>query len=338
MGHRGRIDDQSAVKAVAAAVLALAREHVFPGKSEFLVEFPAHKVEATSFDAHLRIQTDRLDCQTNESRTMVVVRFAPPGQRLNDDPWSLRVRRNWPDRKDRLPDASRASSRGLRQAVRRLKDGEFPEWGRYEDLWLSESPSVPDLEAQIALFLLQVGLVPADDPVRDELLTYLRREFSWRGVDGPEAATFLVYEHLRKRKRWPADWRAWRLYVSKCIEGERRKQRPREATAPDLTPDQDGRLTVDQVAITCRMSRSKVYDLVRLGRVSTETRKDDWRDMIPSSEAERLKAGVRRRDVIALAEKCRGTRAAAARKWVYRQELAGKTLDEIAGQLVKQTR
>ena len=64
-----------------------------------------------------------------------------------------------------------------------------------------------------------------------------------------------------------------------------------------------------------------------------DVREGDTRRMIPLEEVERLKSAIRRRDVIELAEKYHPTRGA-ARKWVYRQESAGRTLEDIGKQLL----
>jgi hypothetical protein len=119
------------------------------------------------------------------------------------------------------------------------------------------------------LFLLQIGLVPSNGSVRDALIAYLRRTFRWRGIDDPETAVFDVHEHLLTHKWWPDDWRAWRKLVRACIDGEAKKRRHRAASDPDLTPDANGDLTIDQFAIASKMSRSKAYELARAGRLQT---------------------------------------------------------------------
>jgi hypothetical protein len=326
-GHRGRVDDWTAVTEVAATIFLVAQEYVFPGEPEFLKELPARSVKGASFDAYFRIQSDRLDWASDEERSMVVVRFARAGEPLTNDPWALRVRGTWPTRRDRLRDASPFSSKSLRRVIRtdQLKV-------THENLWVSESTLHSDLESQVALFLLQAELVPADGSVRDSLITHLRSEFRWRGIDDPDGTVYQVFEHLRKHKWWSEDWRSWRLYVRQCINGEAKKQRHRSAIVPNLTPDEDGDLTVIQFALLCRMSKSKGYTLIQAGKVSTVRKGAPNRLMVPFTEAEQFRKEIRRRDVIDCAAKTRSREA--ARKWVHRQEASGKTLNEIARALV----
>lgn len=347
MGQAVWPDDWTGIVKVARTILELAEKHVFPGEPELVREFPDLRVKTASFQAHFRLQSDRLDWRTEEERTMVVVRFSAGCQPLCQDPWTLRIRATWPNRGDRLPDESPFSSKSLRDDRRWQKKSrerttpkrEPGPWGTHENLWIIEpigeqqrTTQAVDLEAQVALFLVQVGLVPWDGAVREALIVYLRRTFQWRGVDDPESAVFTVYEHLRQHKWWPDDWRAWRRYVRETINGEIKKNRHRASTEPDLAPDEQGCLTIDQFAIRNNMSRSKAYELVRRGTVAVMRRRDSRR-MVPLAETLRFKPIPRRADVIELAKKQRGNYAN-ARKWVYRQERSGRTLHEIARQLL----
>lgn len=345
MGHRRRLDDGNAVAAVVGTVLGLAADHVFPGEVEWLRDLHERRIEAASFDAHFRLQMDRLDWRTEEARTMIVVRFAPAGQPLPTEPWALRARGTWVARQDRLPDGSFFSSKRLRrpdQRRRRKTDRRSADeplavpWGRHDNLWIWQATDdkdvevqTADLKAQVALFLLQIGLVPSNGSVRDALIAYLRRTFRWRGIDDPETAVFGVHEHLLTHKWWLDDWRAWRKLVRACIDGEAKKRSHRAAIDPDLTPDDDGNLTVDQFALACGMPRSKAYGLVRTGKVHVTRREEDGRLLIPVSEINRPPE-LRRQDVIRKTMEHRQVSYAAARKWVYRSERSGMTLNQIA--------
>src|SRR5205823_3903270 len=143
--------------------------------------------------------------------------------------------------------------------LRTKSHAELPDWGTHENLWLAPEMSREDLEAQVALFLLQTETVVADGPVRDRLVTYLRRTFRFRGADHADAFVYEVYDHLRKNKWWSDDWRAWRKYVRSVITGLLKAQRPRAATEPDVTPDTDGLLTVDSVSACSGIPRSTLY-------------------------------------------------------------------------------
>src|SRR5262249_46815614 len=178
-------------------------------------------------------------------------------------------------------------------------------WDPHDTVWLAEAKTqteierrVLDLRAQIALFLLQTKLVSGEGQVRDEFVQYLRGSFRWRGIDDPDAAALQVYHHLLTHQWWSDDWRAWLKLVRGCIDGEIKKSRHRAATDPDLTPDAEGRLTVDQFAFLARISRSKAYELVRSGKVPCAKRGRAARAMIPLTEAERFRHRIRRRDVI----------------------------------------
>src|SRR3989442_1281692 len=168
MGQAVWPDDWTGIVKVARTILELAEKHVFPGEP-------------------------------------VVVRFPARRQPLCQDPWTLRVRANWPDRGDRLADESPFSSKSLRddrrwqkRALERTAPKREPgPWGTHENLWIMEPTSdqqrttqAVDLEAQVGLFLVQIGLVPQGGPVRDALIVYLRHTFRWRGVDDPESAVF----------------------------------------------------------------------------------------------------------------------------------------------------
>jgi hypothetical protein len=348
MGHPERLeDDWQGVQAIVAAISDAARAFVFPGEVEWLVrELGDRTIRARSFDAYFRLQQDRLDWRTDESRTMIVVRFTPAGQALPKDPWSFRVRVNWPDRKDRLPDASPFSSRSLRTGRkwksrrRGRKADPHPRgvpWERHDTLWIAEpnrrldsETQTMDLEAQVGLFLLQTDSVPRDGVVRDRLVEYLRRTFRWRGAEEPDADVFLVFKHLLKHKWWLDDWRGWRKLVRGCIDGLIKGQTPRATLEPDLSPDDSGRLTVDQFARASGISRSWGYAQIRAGKVPLATMAGDLRHMIAASVALQVRRAPRRAELIAaLIEQ--GRSAAAARKWIYRQEQLGRSLEDIAG-------
>jgi hypothetical protein len=345
MGQAVRLLDADAVRAIARVVLALADEHVFTGEGHWVVEeLPDRTIKSASFDAHFRLQSDRVNWQTEEERTMVMVRFTAPGQPVGAATWSLWVRGVWPGRHERLPDASPFSSRKLRKRTTRSTGQSnntarpIP-WGDYEKVWLNQplnrkeaDDQVVDVRAQVALFLLQTNIVPTDSAVRDDLIAYLRKTFRWRRIDDPDTAVYEVYEHLLTHKWWPDDWRGWRKFVRACIDGLIRGRRYNAERKLCLAPDQDGYLTVDQFAIFCHMPRSTAYELVRRGDVCSVRRDRDDRTMILSTEAERIRRRVLRRDVIAMAQ-AQGRSHSSARKWVYRQECAGRTLDEIARSL-----
>jgi hypothetical protein len=190
-----------------------------------------------------------------------------------------------------------------------------------------------DLQGQVGLFLLQTDSVPGDGEVRDGIVEYLRRTFLWRGVENADADVYVVYDHLLKHKWWLDDRRAWRQLVRRCIDGLIRRQRPRAALDPDCAPDEHGRLTVDQFAFLTEMSRSKVYELIRNGKLPITRRNDDRRNMISQDVASKFRVAPRRSGIIDVLVE-RGRSKAAARKWVYRQEQQGQTLTEIAARLV----
>src|SRR5262249_25046145 len=208
---RCRMDDCKAVHAVCRTVLKLADQFVFPGEMEWLRELPNEQVRGVSFDAHFRLQEDVLDSQGGNSRTMIVVRFSEPGQPLQDEPWTIRIRGTWP-RTDRLPDSSPWSAKAFRRrprirskrklAVPERRRGNMPvapgdndqnkkpavPWGRHDNLWVTPSENdhdatiqALDMQAQIGLFLLAAELVPRHGPVRDDFAAYVRRHFRWRG-------------------------------------------------------------------------------------------------------------------------------------------------------------
>ena len=346
MGHPGRLDDWHGVQAVVAAISDAARAFVFPGAVEWLPrELGDQTVRARSFDAYLRLQQDRLDWRTDESRTMVVAQFTPAGQPLPEDPWSLRVRVNWPGRKDRLPDASPFSSRSLRTGRRwksrrrRRKAETHPRgvpWERHDTLWIAEpnprfdsGTQTLDLEVQVGLFLLQTDSVPRDGEVRDRLVEYLRRTFRWRGAEEPDADVLLVFNHLLTHKWWLDDWRGWRKLVRGCIDGVIKGQTPRATLDPDLSPDDSGRLTVDQFARVRGISRSQAYALIGAGEVPLATVAGDRRQMIAASVARQVRRAPRREDLIAVLIN-QGRSASAARQWIYRQEQLGRSLEDIA--------
>jgi hypothetical protein len=354
MGHRGRLDDWPGVQAVATTIIMTAREFVFPGEVEWLRELGDRTVRAQSFDAYFRLQHDPLDWRAQnpvdwrpeKSRTMIVVRFARAGQSLPDEPWSVRVRGDWPIRRDRLPDDSPFSSKSLRTGRgwknrtirrRRAAGSEQPidssiqrisgthskvPWGRHDSLWIAEvterqdADQMIDLQAQVGLFLLQTDTVRNDGEVRDGLVEYLRSTFRWRGVEEPDADAYVVYHHLLTHKWWSDDWRAWRKLIRGCIDGLRKKERPQVV---DPLPDEDGRLTVDQFARASGRSRS--------------SRAGDRRCMIAATAVPPVTGTPRRSDIVALLMK-RGRSRAAARKWVYRQELRGRSLADIAASVV----
>lgn len=325
-----------------AELRRLADEFVFPGCCEWLRELPDRRVHAVSFDAHFRIQEDRLDWRTDDSRSMIVVRFAEPDRPVPSDPWSLRVRGSWPDRRDRLPDASPFSSKAFRKD-RRRKGGRSAaasssnhsvRWCRHENLWIADGQaredvgrSDGDLVAQVSLFLLQTGLAAAEDEIRDEFVAYLRRTFKWRNLDAPDTAVYVVYDHLLRHRWWPDDWRAWRMYVCRCIDAERRKQAGRVRLPVVFGPDSDGLLTVDQFAAVTGHSRTKAYNEVRAGHIPAQHVRGRMR--VALADAETICRTAKRKDVIDLLVE-RGRSYDAARKWVHRQERSGKTLDDIA--------
>ena len=294
LGHASRLNDWQGVEEVVSTIIGTAREFVFPGEVEWILELGDRTVRALTFDAYFRLQEDALDWRTRnpddwspeESRTMLVVRFTGPDQPLPDEPWSLRVRGDWPSRRDRLPDDSPFSSKSLRtgrgwknrkkpkksEAARRNTDDrrsaenskpKVP-WGRHDSLWIAEvkegrdaQNQFIDLQAQVGLFLLQTNSVPNDGEVRDRLVEYLRSTFRWRGAEEPDADVYVVYNHLLKHKWWLDDRRGWRKLVRACINGVIKSQRRRGAHDRDLAADDQGRLTVDQFARRCGMSRTR---------------------------------------------------------------------------------
>jgi len=363
MGHPEKLDDWIGVQAVAATLIRSARGFVFPGEVEWRRELPDCTVRARSFDAYFRLQHDPLNWRTQnpvdwrpeESRTMLVIRFAPADQPLADEPWSLRVRGEWPTRRDRLPDDSPFSSKSLRtgrgwkhrKMSRRVADRRLPKvpWGRHDSLWIAEvkgrqaaDNQFSDLEAQVGLFLLQTGSVLGDGEVRDHVVEYLRQTFSWLGVKDPDADVHLVYGHLLKHKWWLDDRRAWRKYVRACINGLAKSQRHRAARVPHASPDEEGRLTVDQFARAHGISRSSVYDWIRNGTLPAVKRKKDRRYMISADAVSQVRRpGIsrpQRADLIRVLVN-HGRSQEAARKWVSRQERSGLSFVAIAAKIMK---
>jgi hypothetical protein len=351
MGHQQPLSDGAAVQAIAETVFEVAAEYMFSGEAELLRELPDRRIRAKSFDAHFRLQADRPDWRSEHEQTMLVVLFAPAGKQI-PEPWSLWIRVSDPERKDRLRDDSPFSSKWLRQGrnwrgkgpgLRRRR--ESPEeyripWGRHDNLWIVEAATpkaradqMADIAAQVALFLLQARLAEPEGPVRDHLIDYLRR-FKWRGIpiDDRDADIYEVFEFLHRNKWWTDDWRAWRKLVRRCIDGEVKKHRGRDKGI-DLQPDADGNLTVHQFCLATGVRHSTAYQWIKEGRMRS-VRNGCGRKMIPSREVPRIKDIPKRRDLLELATQ-RGRSRAAARKWVYRQERAGKALTEIAEMLLR---
>src|SRR4029453_8541780 len=111
-------------------------------------------------------------------------------------------------------------------------------------------------------------------------------------------AAYLVYDHLLKHKWWADGRRAWRKLVRRCIDGVIKSQEPLAVLDVDLSPDEHGRLTVDQFAYSCRISRSKAYELIRAGTLPLASR-EGGRRMISEHTARRFSSVLRRSDIVA---------------------------------------
>ena len=269
----------------------------------------------------------------------------PPRLFADDSPFSsksLRTARGWKNRKK--PKKSEAARRNTDD--RRSAENSKPKvpWGRHDSLWIAEvkegrdaENQFIDLQAQVGLFLLQTDSVPNDGEVRDRLVEYLRSTFRWRGAEEPDADVYVVYNHLLKHKWWLDDRRGWRKLVRACINGVIKSQRRRGARDRDLAADDQGRLTVDQFARRCGMSRSKAYALIRAGTVPTATMNGDRRCMIAESVAQQVGSVLRRPTLIDALVK-QGRSLAAARKWVQRQEGSGLSLAAIAAKAAASNR
>lgn len=352
MGHSRRVTDAEAVKAVVASILAIAEESVFKGETEWLKELPSRTIAAESLDVYFRLQEDRLDWQTDGTRTMIVVRVARSGEVSGDQSWSLWVRVADPKRPRLAPESS-VSSEAFRRSWRKERRKADPDrtagperprdrvppdlpWTRHEDVWIHEATNArdeknqrEDLEAQVALFFLQTASVPAHGPVRDSLVQNLRRNFNWSGFDSPDATALQLIETLRIHKWWPDDWKSWRKLVRKYINAEWKKEHRRQAPVPTLAPDEDGCLTIDQAAIVARISRSKAYEMVRDGRMPASRSPRDGRWRVPANALTPSVSQITRARLIGFL-RAGGRTKDAARKWLYRRERSGMTLTEIA--------
>jgi excisionase family DNA binding protein len=227
-------------------------------------------------------------------------------------------------------------------------------------------PGMPreDLTAQTALFLLQTELSTEDELFR-WLENYLRRHFrlTFPGVDPGELARAIVL-HAIEHKWYTEDARAWRRYIVHTRRGVLRqllRQRASE-TDPDhlsASSDEEDRLiagldgeetasagpppphrpwdptgeyfTPDEVARLTQRSRRTIYNWIQSKVIATQVRRR--RRVITAEEVKRLKGSLPRAVAIKLLAQRRATsgrdNVTATRKWVYRREKAGDSLEDI---------
>jgi hypothetical protein len=197
---------------------------------------------------------------------MVAIRFAlSTSTPLGSNPWTIYVRVDWPDRDDRLSKDDSPSVSQFRRALspKRLRfprQREAADWSRSEDIWMPEDRKKVrwrDLDAQIALFLLQVDLVndPEASDLASYLITYFRTEFRFS-----QEAAHAVFEKALTRHWWPDGWRSWQSYLRRTARFDQIEMLGRRP--PRLHTDED-LLTVDAASQLSSVKKSTLYDLVK---------------------------------------------------------------------------
>jgi excisionase family DNA binding protein len=309
------LSDHLAVPLICERVWILLQDHVLPGGSVLLREFPDLSVEGTSFRSELRLLTDRLGWQSDEARTLVAIRFGPPGEPLPPDPKALYVRVDWPERVDRLPELGRRGARRFRKhlAPKRSTSGFVVP----SDILIpAAGPSretVRDVESQLALFLLQTDVLsePGRSDVAQAFTEYLQELLKLKRGDDVIQATF---EAALRRFWWPPSATAWRAFLRTTARYRRLRLAEREPAVPRTdTP----LLTVDGAVRLTRIPRSTLYALIQQRRIRSQ-RDSEGRVLVGRDEVLRYSQRLTKRTVIDRLVRERGLKRDAARKRVQR--------------------
>jgi hypothetical protein len=230
-----------------------------------------------------------------------------------------------------------------------------------DDVFVMPTAPRDDLPAQVILFLLQTEL-SADAGLFAWLEGYVRRTFKADGADRNEMARAIVL-HAIKHKWYMEDARAWRQYIARIRRGIRRellRQRRSTTDVDDLSIGQDeetrfaarldgedtpsGRyptvrpwdptgefFTIDEVARLTERNRRTLYDQILRGVIAAQMNRG--RRVIRADDVDRLRQSLPRASAIKILAKLRPSSGrnviAATRKWVYRREQAGDSLEDI---------
>ncbi len=363
MGH-AKPTDLALVLELASSVWRLLESDVFPGNEEFLRDLPDDLVPtARSFRVAVRLQRDEVGVNLDVARTMVALRFTPTGER-SGLVWTLHVRGDWPQRTDRLPTSGLArASRVRRLMAPKRRTGSPEEYALHDDdIFLMATAPRADLTAQIILFLLQTEL-SAEAELLEWLEGYFRRHFKAAGTDPAEMAREIAL-HALKHKWYMEDARAWRRYIAHTRRGLRRKLLRQRGSDIDVNHVHGGRgeeqrliagldgeetasagpppphtrwdptgefFTIDEAARLIQRSRRTTYDRTQRELIATQMKRG--RRVIAAEEVKRLQGSLPRAVAIKLLAQRRATsgrdKVAATRKWVYRREKAGDSLEDI---------
>jgi excisionase family DNA binding protein len=182
--------------------------------------------------------------------------------------------------------------------------------------------------------------------VSESLRQYLRRIFHLSDQDATETFDYLVHHHFR-----PPSAKSWRAYVRLVShwtpEGKYRRRHSSTFVVGDEDlpirghshpqSSDDPRFTVESAARAMAVPPSTLYEWIRKGRVVVERNESSGRGRmrISRTEVERLEA-LRRPKQKPLIDRCmavRGGNRDAARKWAWRQQAHGHSVEEIAGRL-----
>lgn len=198
-----------------------------------------------------------------------------------------------------------------------------------------------DALALVALYLVQEKLISLDDDqgVRDFLLSYLGRRFKGTKQVGEAAILAEILGHYQI----PEDYRAWRKYVRRTIQGLAAKEKQQERTYVIADPSgTEKHFMIPAVADRLGMPRRSLYHRVKQGAVRTEEVTVGGRQYqtIPHAEIDRLEQEQHqqqlRKALIAAWAKKQKISPTSARRWVERQEEKGRGLQEMGEMIGRQ--
>jgi excisionase family DNA binding protein len=346
--------DMEAIVAAARTVWSLAREFVFPGGEELLKECPELTLEGGAFRIAFRLQQDLVDRNRNLERTMIALRFMPPGQRVSECPPTLYVRGHWAERTDQFSRVGPLCAKKLRKAFSPKRRPENdPHVGELlsDDLYLMENLPPDDLTAQICLFAIQTER--SDDPELNVWLeNYIVRTFTLRPLSARTDIARDIIVRLISNKWWAEDPKAWRKYIARVRGGVARSYRQLGTFdchtaagkvrasgihgAPTLPPDLGGNfLTVDEARRRFNVKPSTLYSWIHARRIAVKS--GCGRFLIPTTEIERLVVSPKVKSAVMAVAAARPCSLATARRFVSRlRRDRGVSLDDILSQYGEQ--
>ena len=190
-----------------------------------------------------------------------------------------------------------------------------------------------DMRALLCIYLLQEELINLD--MDRGVQTFLKSYFS-RYAGAKKVGEMVVVEKIRHTYQIPEHYKAFRIYVKRTISGTL-ADRERLGMSSPLGDRQE--MTISRAAYEVGISRSKMYDLVKRGKVNTDKtyKKRVSFQTVPDPEIERLKQSQDQRQKLKMLidgyAALKGVSEASARRWVQRQEKKGLGLEEIIEQM-----